>query len=324
MSRESNSAPFPLPRPGVRAAQPLTLPTPWMVRDSDRDVLSEIALSLWYDPEKARARGCNALAMASLSAELPEVMVERAAALLLNECEREGDGGQQGAKTGPQGPFWRLPAKARLALAVLHGDMRWSWRRTARVFGWAAAFESGRNPTAESMKEISSELLDLVSRLAWSARLELGWEIGAGYPAGSSTPQDGTRFCPEHDPRAPWTQRFLDEELQPRERLFLQNHLMTCKSCRSSLDMARKLFYSVDVLIRRLIEEPRGKSAPAGGNARAEISKAFSLLLAGRKAALRPVSLGFAESIRYHLSKRENQIVWLLGAAAILISAWFL
>jgi hypothetical protein len=292
-----------------------------MVRDSDREVLSEIALSLWVDPEKAQARGCHALALASLSAELPEIMIERAAALLLNECEQEGEPGPA-ARVGAQGAFWRLPAKARLVLTVLHGDMRWSWKRTARVFGWAAALEGGRSPSAESMQEISGDLLELVSRLAWSARLELGWDIGAGYPTGSATATDGSRFCPEHDARAPWAQRFLDEELQPRERFFLQNHLMTCKACRASLDQARKLFYAVDGLIRRILEDPRGATPPGSSGPRALISQAFAALLAGRRAALRPASLDFGESLRLHLSKRENQAVWWLAALVLLISAW--
>jgi len=285
----------------------------------DRELLSQLALALWWDPLLARNKGCEALAAASLGEELPEVMIERASALLLTWCEQEeGDAGAP--KVGLQGAFWRLPPKARFVLAVLHGPYRWSWRRTARVFGWAASFETGNTASAEKMKELSGELLDLVARLAWSSRLELAWELGLGYPSGGGS-TDITRSCPELDARAPWTQKFLDEEMQSREALFLQNHLMICRSCRSALEAARKVFHGVDAHVRGLLGESRSRTdgTPLGREA---LASAFRQVLEGRRRLLHPASLSFLESLRVHLARPENWMLWLGSLLLLIGAAW--
>jgi hypothetical protein len=321
MGRESDlektALPLPVRDPQSWKANPKT---PWAVPEADRELLSQLALALWWDPVQARNRGCEALAATSLGEDLPEVLIERASGLLLNWCEQEeGDAGAP--KLGLEGAFWRLPPKARFVLAVLHGTYRWSWRRTARVFGWAASFETGTTATVERMREISGELLDLVARLAWSSRLELAWELGRGYPSGGGS-ADITRNCPEMDARAPWTQKFLDEEMQPRELLFLQNHLMACSSCRGALDLARNVFHGVDAHVRGIFAEER---TLAGGVqvGRSAVSKAFAGVLESRRLIFRPASLSFGESLRVHFSRSENQVLW-TGALLLLIGAAWL
>ena len=320
MSRESNSEKSLLPAP-VRDPQAWekATKTPWAVPDADRELLSQVALALWWDPIQARNRGCDALAAASLGEDLPEVLIERAGALLLNWCE-QGEGDAGAPKVGLEGAFWRLPPKARFVLAVLHGPYRWSWKRTARIFGWAASFETGATATSERMREISSDLLDLVARLAWSSRLELAWELGRGYPSGGGA-SDITKNCPEMDARAPWTQKFLDEEMQPRELLFLQNHLMACSTCRGTLDLARNVFHGVDAHVRGILADVRPHH---GGTAlgRSAVSQAFARVLEGRRFLLNPTSLSFAESLRIHFSKMENQVLWCGAVLLLMGAAW--
>lgn len=318
MSRESDSEKNPLPAP-VRDTRTWKTPSksPWAVPEADRELLSQVALALWWDPVQARNRGCEALAAASLGEDLPEVLIERASGLLLHWCEQEeGDAGAP--KLGLEGAFWRLPPKARFVLAVLHGTYRWSWKRTARVFGWAASFETGTATTAERMREISNDLVDLVARLAWSSRLELAWELGRGYPSGGGSP-DIHRNCPEMDARAPWTQKFLDDEMQPRELLFLQNHLMACSSCRGALDLARNVFHGVDAHVRGLLAVERTLS-DGEQVGRFALSRAFTRVLEGRRLLLRPASLTFSESLRVHFSRVENQLLW-TGALLLLVGA---
>lgn len=84
-----------------------------------------------------------------------------------------------------------------------------------------------------------------VSEIAWSGRLELastqsvaGWSV----PTGS---RRSTAQCPDYDARDPWTQRYLDGEFQGEGAAFMQSHLVSCESCRNSLQSARTLYAKV-------------------------------------------------------------------------------
>src|SRR5690606_36531051 len=129
-----------------------------------------------------------------------------------------------------------LPLHAALPISALHLS-HWSYARLARIL------------------RLSREELET---LAWQARLHLARQLAAAQgrplvlPAG---PRDGASVrmtCPPFDARRPWTQVLLDDEWDSRERLSVQNHLMTCRSCQSALSASRTIYHSVEDLLVRL------------------------------------------------------------------------
>ncbi len=305
--------------PRARRAMPLFLRgvdgLPATLRDSDRETLAQIALALWEDPALAESQSCEALAAASLRVGPPELMVERAAALLLRWSQEEGESHSE----LPGSAFRRLPHQARFLLSALHGHSRWSWRRMARIFALASAAHDSEKDLKSH--DAADALIDLISRLAWSARVELAWDLGKGYPSGVSQKGDTSRSCPDYDPRAPWTQRFLDEELQARERVFIQNHLMACAACRNTLDQARKLFHSVEAQLRKELEE-----SSLGGKDlinRARIAQSLDQVMTRRRLVFGGSRLGFFESLKIHLESPRNQILWVTCALLLLSITWY-
>jgi len=115
-------------------------------------------------------------------------------------------------------PFYRLETEERFALFALH-NAQWSYARIAKILRVTPL---------------------VLQELAWRARLQLSGQIPLG-------PRRLRANCPDYDARRPWTQRFLDEEIHSgQERLFFQNHLMACDSCRDSLSGCRDLYYSIE------------------------------------------------------------------------------
>jgi len=172
-------------------------------------------------------------------------------------------------------PFFRLAPEERFLIAALSGP-RWSYARSAKVLGW----------TREQVEEV-----------AWRARVSLGLASGAQMPSGSLT----KATCPEYIPERPWTQAFLDEELDKRRTLFLQNHLMGCEGCRKALDRARHVVVQGEALLgevrgERALElasvyrEGRAMNNPSMRSHGENVS-AFLRSAAGQRAALG--TLGF-------------------------------
>ncbi len=133
----------------------------------------------------------------------------------------------------------------------------------------------------------------VVEQRAWDARLRFASAAGLKiYPAGAS--QLGAS-CPSYDARKPWTQRFLDEEISSgRERLFLQNHLMACASCREALGRCRELYYALD------------RGLPRGEESLLSRSVAHLALISRESQGLRsPSDRSFRESLEV-FTRRSN------------------
>jgi hypothetical protein len=165
----------------------------------------------------------------------------------------------------------------RFLLAALHLG-RWSCARLARIFGLP---------------------VEQIEALAWGARVRLiSSQKGLPYPAGASTQGPN---CPEYDSRRPWTQRFLDEEIASgRERLFFQNHLMACESCREALGRCRESYYAIERLLPRFSDEDRGDR---------QMLRSLEAI-AKRSLALRlPADRTFAESLAVFVRRRDIQVV---------------
>jgi hypothetical protein len=165
----------------------------------DLKTLVVMGRSLWSDPGRSERVALETMTAVSLLDLTKERAVERAAAVLLERAERDGMAAMTRVNLVVlDQPFFRLLPEERFLLAALHVG-RWSYSRLARVM----------DETSERVEEI-----------AWMARVRLS----ARHPAG---PASRGHHCPDYDVRRPWTQRFLDEEMETsRERLFLQNHLM--------------------------------------------------------------------------------------------------
>lgn len=190
----------------------------------DLRALSHLGHALWVEPGRLERAALETLTAVSLLDLPSEKLVERASSALLERASRDGAAVNA---TALGTPFFRLLPEERLILAALHLG-HWSYARISRILD-------------------RSE--ETVARAAWSARVRLATSKGSiPIPGGSNGPQ-----CPEFDPQMPWTQRFLDEEITPRERLFLQNHLMACAMCRKSLALSRDLYYSVDAMLPRVV-----------------------------------------------------------------------
>jgi hypothetical protein len=199
------------------------------MRVEDLRSLSQIGQALWVDPVLSRQRTAETLQAVGLLQLADDRIIERASSALLARARSERE---LIAPPLLADPFFRLLPEERLLLVALHQE-RWSYCRMARVMN-------------------SSE--DAVASRAWKLRVHLASQridpkkplasLGAaGAPARKAS-------CPEFDALNPWTQRFLDEEFQSRERLFLQNHLLACADCRGALARCRDLYYQVESMIR--------------------------------------------------------------------------
>src|SRR6185437_1507127 len=167
----------------------------------DLKLVSSLGQSLWQQPEQSRSITRETISAATVLDPNPERAIEKAVQALLDRANQKG----MYARI-PNG-FHALFPEERFILLALHQG-RWSYERIARVV---------REP------------IEQIQTLAWNARVYLAL---SHYP---TAPKTASASCPEYDPQRPWTQRFVDEELSGRERVFLQTHLSRCASCREAL-----------------------------------------------------------------------------------------
>ena len=208
------------------------------MRTEDLRSLTQIGNALWVDRDLSRQRTAETLQAVSLLSIPEEVLLERASSVLLARASRE-DPASRAAYLGD--PFFRLLPEERFVLVALHLE-RWSYARVARVL----------QCTPEQ-----------VAMRAWKMRVHLASQPLPGRPKSSTQPRTPPVLgavgvapkkasCPEFQSLNPWTQRFLDEEHAPRERVFLQNHLMACDDCRLALSRCRELYFHVEKMIPRV------------------------------------------------------------------------
>ena len=206
-----------------------------IMRTEDLKTLAEIGRAIWTDPTFSERTTVETVAAVTLLHLPPERTVERAASVLLDRATRESHAGHLRKNfNSVTDPFFRLSADQRFLLVALHLG-RWSYARLARIL---------------------EEEIEKVEELAWTARVELIAQASTlkgskvPYPAGAGVMG---RNCPEYRADRPWTQRFLDEEIHSgNHRLFLQNHLMACDSCRNALSRCREVYFAVEAMIPKL------------------------------------------------------------------------
>ena len=195
------------------------------MKSEDFQTLTQVGKALWSQPGHCRRAAVETLTAVSMLEITSERAIEKATEALLEKANRDG---AEANESVLDHPFYRMIPEERLVLGALH-LAHWSYRRLARIL----SVEEGQ-----------------IETLAWSARLRLASFANTSrplyYPNGSKNP--GTH-CPEYNPAAPWTQKFLDEEMPARERMFLQNHLMVCEGCRKALGTGRELYFRVDSML---------------------------------------------------------------------------
>lgn len=263
-----------------------------MMSREDLKALAEVGRALWADPRESQLATIETLSAITLLDLMPDRALERAAAALLERVTKRGFAADTysslaaGVGAGTASRFFGLYPEERMLLVSLHSG-RWSYARMARIF----------KTTPERIEE-----------MAWSARIALVSSApGAPYPAGAS--QRGAN-CPEYDAKRPWTQRFLDEEIRSgSERVFLQNHLMACDSCRNALGRCREMYYAVDKLLPRLTEEAND----------AGVLRSLESLARQTSVLRSPSQRSFAETIE--IFTRRPDVRWAIGFLGAML-AW--
>ncbi len=251
------------------------------MRFEDLRTLSRVSQALWSAKEQSERVLLDTVAATSLLGLEDDRTAERAMISLLDQAERAGDAGNSLANLAVLNqPFYRLTPEERFILVALH-EGHWSYLRIARVLG--------TNP-------------EDVEETAWHARVQVGATLGR-YPTGSGQPG---KSCPEYDADRPWTQKFFDEQMGNSERVFLQNHLMACGSCREALHRCREIYYAVEKVIPR--PEPGQAEADEAAILRAQAqarelvrlkrfpttwSGTFKVFLKRRDVQIAVIALGF-------------------------------
>jgi hypothetical protein len=204
----------------------------------DLAILSELGYSLWSEAGQAQAAIRDTVSAASLIEADPAALSEKAVRALLELAEKKGMFARSSvARAGASSvlaSFQYLFPEERFLLLALHSG-KWSYSRIARVL---------------------DESEDTLQALAWNARVHLASDPTAAksisYPAG---PKQVSSSCPEYDSRKPWTQKLLDEEYAGQQKLFLQDHLRQCGSCRGAFLRAKDVFYRVDAMVKLIKQE---------------------------------------------------------------------
>jgi hypothetical protein len=248
------------------------------MRTDDLRSLSQIGQALWVsaeDSERITTETLMAISRLSLS---PEQALERTSGVLL---QRAIQGGSSATMSGVENPFFRLAPEERFMLSALHSG-RWTYERVGRVL----------DRTAEQ-----------ISEFAWSVRLGLASHAHVLYPTGSTS---RAPTCPEYNIRQPWTQRFLDQELSARERMYFQNHLNGCVPCRQTLMRCRNLYYTVEKMIPKLDPELDQKRVYAFERSIYRVQRLFN-----------PGQASFGEGILTFMS--SSWVPWVLVAVFLLM-----
>jgi hypothetical protein len=247
----------------------------------DLTAISNLGQALWAREEESSGAALETLAAVTLLDLDADRAVERASQALVLRALRDGP---RAAGALVHEPFFRLSIEERFILSALHGA-RWSYAKVAGILGIPA---------------------EQVEAVAWRSRVELG-AARSVYPSGAKA---HGRSCPDYDPSRPWTQRFLDDALKPREKLFLQDHLVACEPCRLTLQRCRTLYYAVDAIVPR--------TRPDSGEV-ARLERTVREMHYYRSPTERP----FVESLRVFLNRPD--IAWvLLGVGAVMILGFWL
>ena len=246
--------------------------------------LTRIGRSLWGDGSRSMEISENTLTSVSLLHLNNDQTVEHASKAMIERAE----------KYPPKllklsHPFFRLAPIERFLLTTLHLE-KWSYAKVARTLG------------------IEEKLIE---PWAWATRLKYCFqelEVNIHYPHG---PSHLGPNCPEYNASAPWTQRLLDDEMQKRERLVMQNHIMACDRCRKTLEHARNLFFKIESLI------PVRETSPEIEEANDRIMRTWQ----EGEVTFRPMNVTPEQSFLTFFSQPKIQFV--LACLGVFILYWF-
>lgn len=199
------------------------------MRTENLKALAQIGSALWMKPGLSQQKVSEALSLVCLQDITEERRLSKVVRALL---ERASADGVRVNAEGVGRPFYRLLPEERLILSALHYG-RWSTKRLAEAL---------------SLTE------ERVAEIAWASRLHLASSprrtLYVPHANGSGGPS-----CPEYHPARPWTQKFLDEEMTPRQRHFIERHALSCRLCRQSLQSARAIYYAAQMMIPQMEAE---------------------------------------------------------------------
>lgn len=246
------------------------------LKTEDLIALSSLGTALWADPSQSRHVFMDTVAAMSLLDLPPDRLAERISRSLLERATLEGI---SASRERSHLPFFRLAPEERFILGALQLG-KWTYDRIARVLG--------SNATR-------------VAEIAWSSRLHLASSPSKTLylPTGSSGSS-----CPEFHPAAPWTQRYLDQQVTSRERHFFEMHAKQCANCRSALNRSRAIHYSAAQSIPRPSDDELLRLMHFADQALSEVLR-----------VKRPSERGVLESLR--LFARHKDIRLLLLALAL-------
>ena len=186
-------------------------------------------------------------------------------------------------------PFFRLLPDERLILAALH-LRHWTYERIGKIVN---------QPTSQ------------IESTAWRMRIHLASlhrkdQPSVPYPAAGA---QGAK-CPEFNPMAPWTQRFLDRQCISTQKVFLESHLAICQSCQGTLQRSRRVFYAAEQFIPRMDGNTR---VPVGSGVTKNMGletaeKAYEKILRHAEAIHNPSPFGFLNSLKIFFRKKDVQI----------------
>ncbi|MGZ3687888.1 MAG: hypothetical protein ACXWPM_04495 [Bdellovibrionota bacterium] len=241
--------------------------------EQDFHTITRISRALWTDTSFADRAALDTTAAMTLLDVAEDRRLERIARGLIERATREGNAGNARQNLlAMDSPFFRLSAQERLILVALHSG-RWSYARLSRILA--------RTP-------------EVIQELAWGARVKLS---EGPYPIGAKI--SGAN-CPEYQFSRPWTQKFLDDELDsPRERVFLPNHLMACASCSQALKRCRDLYFAVDSQISKLLS----------GSAEVEVIRALEDLSRQKKPEPVKLDTSFQGSLKSLFRQWDVQLI---------------
>lgn len=251
-----------------------------MMRGEDLKTIAHLGQALWSNPGYSERVASESLAAVSLLDLSQEKTMDKLAVALLQRAARDG-----GAKNAADlnHPFFRLSPQERFLLSMLH-SARWSYDRLGRVL-------------TKSHEEIG--------QMAWAARIKLISAPGLNavpYPIGGSLENPS---CPDYDHQNPWTQKFLDAEMGNRERVFIQNHLLSCDRCRVTLARARNVYYVADTLVPRNDEEE-------------QVVRFYQKTAQRARLVIQPHERTFLQSLEIFIGHRDVQLIF-TGIALFII-----
>jgi len=191
---------------------------------SDFQAISHMSVALWPRVETSTQAAQESITASALQDLTAGRFLEKTAYSLLKRAENQQSPGQF-----LNHPFYRLLPLERFLLTALHMS-HWSYKRLARLSG-------------------KSE--EVIQSTAWKARVYL-----AQFKQTLALPQGSTRpGCPPFDHNAPWTQKLLDDELNTKDRTYLQNHMMACPICSEDLRRSREIYFRADAFLKDLMKD---------------------------------------------------------------------